>query len=211
MDSSSGVIFSACQSKFFLSSLSRQQFLRDKYGSFGQTNERAWLYWVTVWYFSAKNRFLKWFRLCYKFLWTTVCSYMSVLINTNHIIQHLIVMPLTVDQYSADTWHLLYWPGVDQYTKISTHTPSTYIINQHLVRHVVKCGSTCWSITCLSYQVIVNRHVDSVNHYSAEGCPNGMGILQKVERWMQNAEWLWSFVIRVRKWSESSLRSVCPV
>ena len=71
---------------------------------------------------------------------------MSVLITTNHIMQQSTVMPLTVNQYSADTWHLPYRPGVDQYTKILTHTPSTYIINQHLVRHMVRCGSTCWLI-----------------------------------------------------------------
>ena len=32
-------------------------------------------------------------------------------------------MPLTVDQYSADTWHLLYGLSVDQYTdQVSTDT-----------------------------------------------------------------------------------------
>lgn len=32
-------------------------------------------------------------------------------------------MPLTVDQYSADTWHLPYGLSVDQYTdQVSTDT-----------------------------------------------------------------------------------------
>ena len=133
--------------------------------------------------FLQKNRFLTNVSgcLCYKFVWAvTVCSYMSVLINTNHIIQQSTIMPLTVDQYSADTWHLPYRPGVDQYTKISTHTPSTYIINQHLVWHVVECGSTCWSISWSSCQVIVNRHILS------GGVPKWQGYF--AERRTLNAE-----------------------
>ena len=37
------------------------------------------------------------------------------------------------------------------------------------------------------------------------------GILQNTERRMQNTEWLWSLVNRVRKLSELSVRSVFPV
>ena len=142
--------------QIFLSPLSRQQLLRDFMAALASLMREHDCTECLFDIFLQKNRFLTNISgcLCYEFLWAViVCSYMSVLINTNHIMQQLTVMPLTVDQYSADTWHLPYWWGVDQYTKISTHTPSTYIINQHLVRHVVRCGSTCWLIGWSSFSI----------------------------------------------------------
>ena len=98
--------------------------------------------------------------LCYRFLWATVW-YMWVLSNTNHFIQQSTVMPLTVDQYSADTC-CVNW------------------VLTSLVWHVVECRSTCWPISWSSCQVIVNWHILS------RGVPKWQGYF--AERWTLNAE-----------------------
>ena len=160
VDSSSGVIIIFCLSvQIFLSPLSRQQFLRDFMAALASLMRERDCTECLFDIFLQKIDFLSGW-LCYKFLWATVW-YMWVLSNTNHFIQQSTVMPLTVDQYSADTC-CVNW------------------VLTSLVWHVVECRSTCWPISWSSCQVIVNRHILS------RGVPKWQGYF--AERWTLNAE-----------------------
>ena len=111
--------------------------------------------------FLQKNRFLTNVSgcLCYKFLWAvTVCSYMSVLINTNHIIQQSTVIPLTVD--STNILLTLDTCRIDQVlTSIPKYQP---IPRQHTLS--INISSNTWSGVGLHVDSSVGRHCQLIDN-----------------------------------------------